>query len=374
MIQKLYPKDQIEKYLLIDVVTIAIFTYLVFVKYNTFGFFGSFVLYAMFLGAFYVNLWYRDWRLLFSSFVAFGVLTVLGIFYHHGLLTFAFLQADLLGRSRSKKMIGIGMLGILAMYMTTYYGREGHPFAFVYTAYLPVLIVMLLLPVIVYIRQQSLSLEHALDEAHDKLERYIQEEERNRIARDLHDTLGQTLTMIKMKSELAMRLMDKQQSELAKKEMKEVMDTSRFALKQVREMVTSMRYVSIAEEIRQAEELFQMAGIRLAIRGMNEVPSSLSRVAETMIALSLREALTNVIKHSQAKNCSVDMLERDGVYEVKVVDDGIGIGKGAEAGNGIESIRERMRLVQGSAVITESSDGGVTVTLSIPTGERGNVP
>lgn len=104
------------------------------------------------------------------------------------------------------------------------------------------------------------SLQKELSAANSQIERYIQEEERHRIARDLHDTLGQTLTMIKLKSELTIRLIEKDTTQ-AKQELNDILDTSRFALKQVRELVTDMKYISIESELNHLRELLRTAGI-----------------------------------------------------------------------------------------------------------------
>lgn len=369
MLQKLYPRDQIDRYLFIDVIALVSLAYQVFLVHHSFGFIGSFLLYGIYLGAFYISLWHQDWRLVVAVYMGCGVLAVLGLFYHSSLTSYAFMQAAQLGLARSKRLIGVGMLAIPVMHATVYYGREGGWTGFGESYLLLLLILQLLTPIIFYIIQRSRSLGHALDEANQKIERYAQEEERHRIARDLHDTLGQTLTMIKMKSELAMRLMDKE-SEQAKQEMKEVMETSRFALKQVREVVTSMKHVSVAEEIQHAQTLFRTADVYMIIKELGPQPD-LSHVKETMLALSLREAFTNVIKHSRAQTCTVQRgWNVDGQYEVKVVDDGVGITNKVKQGHGIESMRERMRLVGGSALVEPPVDDGFVVTLRIPANPR----
>jgi two-component system, NarL family, sensor histidine kinase DesK len=324
MIRRLYPQEQMDKYLLIDIIVIVAMAYHVFIVHNTFGFGWSFVLYGMFLSSYYVCLWYRDWRLLLSALLGLGILLVFGVFYDPIMLIFAFVQADLIGRSRSKPAIATVMLGIVVMYMITYGWRTGEPFAFADTFLLPIMVIQLIVPIIIHIRERSKSLEHELVTANAKIKRYIQEEERNRIARDLHDTLGQTLTMIKMKSELAARLLDHKPA-AAKRELKEVKDASRFALKQVRELVASMKYVSVGAEIEHTQKLLHTAGITLIREETDRLPHEVSDLAETMLALSIREAFTNTIRHSRSRTCTLYMNRKNGTYEVKIVDDGVGM-------------------------------------------------
>lgn len=365
MLHNIYPKDQIDRYLLLDLIAVVYLAYHLFIASHPFGFLWSFVLFILFLATYYFCLWYRDWRLLFSAILGLALVLILSMYYDPALLVLAFVQTDLIGRSRSKWSIGIVMLSLVAMYSTTFYVWEGHPLAFIHTLYLPILIVQLLVPIVIRIRQRSKSLEHALLIANKKIERYIQEEERNRIARDLHDTLGQTLTMISMKSELAIRMIDKKPEQI-RHELNDVTDAARTALKQVRELVTSMKFVSLAEELEHAAKLFRIAGIELIIKEIDTVPPEFSSVAETMLALSLREACTNTIKHSQATTCTIHMKRYDDKYEMQIIDDGIGMNSEDNQGNGLMSMHERMRLVQGEANVVSPEEGGVTVTLRIP--------
>lgn len=361
---KWYPDDQIEKYLVVDLIFTVFLIYRVLTADSPFGLIGSFLLLGLYLFAFYVSLWFRDWRMVLSTFLGCTVISVFAMFYDEDFLHFGFVFSDLLGRIRSKFQMLIGMLGFIAMYAGTHRYLKGDWFAFLETIHLPILILLLLLPIVIRVKERSKLLRKELDTANEKLERYIQEEERHRIARDLHDTLGQTLTMITLKSELAIRLMDKK-SEQAKREMNEVMSTSRFALKQVRELVTSMKYVSLDEEIEYASNFLDSSEIRLSIRKSLSAPK-LSKVTETMLALSLRESITNIIKHSKAQNCSITSEYTDGWYYIHIEDDGIGFVSGEMNGNGLNSIQERIRLLKGHTNIATSVSGGVIVTLSVP--------
>lgn len=360
---RLYPPDQIEKYLLIDMIALVFLFYHVITADGPFGLIGDLFLLSLFLYAFYMMLWHRDWRLLLFSLLSCAVLSVFGIFYNEWLLLYGLIIADLLGRARSKSTIAIGMVGISAMFLGTHFYGKGDLLSFGKTAFFPILIIQLLVPIVISIREGSKLLKRELATANKKIERYIQEEERHRIARDLHDTLGQTLTMITLKSELAVRLMDKNSTQ-AKQEIEEVIRTTRFALKQVRELVTSMSHVSLKDEIEHAGKLLHTSGIALRVQ-RNTSPPKLSAVAETMLALSLRESITNVIKHSQASICIIEEVYREGWFQIRIEDNGIGLNKEAR-GNGISFMRERMRLLQGEMHLSIPAGGGNRVTLKIP--------
>lgn len=366
MKRNLYPANHIG-YLYIDLIVLVFLFYHVLKADSPFGLLGSLALLALFLLAFYVSLWNRNWRLPVAAICGCGLLAIFSSYTNEWLLLYGFIFSDLLGRARSKVQILVGLFGFAAMYLASFTYLKGAPFAFVETVHLPVLILQLLVPAVVYITERTKFLQRELATANETIEKYIQEEERHRIARDLHDTLGQTLTMIKLKSELATRLIERQ-PEQAKQEMDEVMRTARLALHQVRELVTAMKHVSLLDEIEYARELMRVAQITLIVEESTPAPR-LSKVAETMLALSVREAFTNILKHSQAETCHVTTELTDGWYHVHIVDDGVGLAQQETEGNGLASMRERMRLLQGRVQLTASTHGGVAVTLSVPLSE-----
>lgn len=369
--KKLYPIDQVEKYLLIDIVAIVFLIYKVIKTESSLGLSGKLLLISIVLLSHYVCLWYRDWRLLVGCFSGFGSLVILGVFLQKWLLLYGFIYADLLGRAKRKIYIGIGMVGIVMVYCLFNWLTDGHPFLFANSMLLPFMIVQLFIPFVVYTKEKAKALQGKLDTANAQLERYIQEEERHRIARDLHDTLGQTLTMIKLKSELTIKLVETDAKQ-AKEEMKDILNSSRFALKQIRELVTDMNFVSLEKEIEESKKILQTVGIELTIVEKEKLPL-LSSVTETMLALSIRESITNIIKHSQAKHCMITKYYQDKMYHIQIWDDGNGdLKKGY--GNGIRSIQERMEKLNGTAEVNGSLNKGVSITLKVPvhTNEGGN--
>jgi len=362
---RIYPESQIQRYLIIDIFICVFLFYQVLTADSPVGRFGTFLLLALFLALFYMGLWYRGLRLLLVVAAGCGLMTVFAVFYNPWILLFATVFADFLGRVRSGSHLAVGMAAIFAMYPVTNFVLHRDAFHFLHTAHLPFLIVQLAIPFVVRILEKSESLKHELASANERIALYAQEEERHRLARDLHDTLGQTLTMIKVKSELAMRMMDKH-PERARQEMQEVVRSSRLALKQVRDLVTDMKYVSLDQEIELGRSLLASAGIQFDFRKAADRPN-LTKVTETMLALAVRESLTNVVKHSQAKHCTVTERTADGWYRLDIEDDGIGLTDDPTAeGHGLAAIEERMRLLQGEARIGPSPAGGVKVSLAIP--------
>lgn len=183
-----------------------------------------------------------------------------------------------------------------------------------------------------------------------------------RIARDLHDTLGHTLSMITLKSQLVHRLisMDK---EKALHEAKEIEKTSRSALKQVRELVSDMRAITFAEELMETETILEAAGIHYQFEGdskLEEVPL----LTQNILSMCLKEGITNVVNHSQAKNCVIKMIKKAGEIELTIYDDGRGFDGKSKDGNGLKGIYERLRLIDG--YININSTNGTKLIITIP--------
>ena len=362
---RLYPENQLRRYLILDIILCVFLFYQTLTTDSSLGLFGTFLLLALFLVLFYMGLWFRGWRLLTVVVAGCGLMAVFAVCYKPWLLLFAVAFADFLGRVRSREQLAAGLAAFAAMYLVTSYVVYQDAFHFFQTPLLPFMIIQLAIPFAVRIMERSESLKSELAAANERIALYAQEEERHRLARDLHDTLGQTLIMIKMKSELAMRMTEKN-PDRARQELQEVVRASRAALKQVRDLVTDMRYVSLRQELEHGRILLDSAGIGFEFHGAERRPN-LSKVTETMLALALRESLTNVAKHSGAGRCAVTEEFDDGWYRLRIEDDGAGMTEEQKtAGHGLSAMEERMRLLRGEARVGRSALGGVMVTLAVP--------
>ncbi|WP_028400621.1 sensor histidine kinase [Ectobacillus panaciterrae] len=226
---------------------------------------------------------------------------------------------------------------------------------------LPMLILMLLFPFGLQAGRKRKELEGKLNKANEQIQELVKREERQRIARDLHDTLGHTLSLITLKSQLVEKLVTKD-PERAKLEAKEIEQTSRAALKQVRELVTEMRSITIAEEIVQVQAILQAAGIAFQYEEEADT-ANIAPLTQNIMGMCLREAVTNVVKHSQATVCTVRVYITKGETVLEVKDNGVGI-QSAE-GNGLNGIQERLALLEGVLKLA-SGNGGTEVAISIP--------
>lgn len=207
----------------------------------------------------------------------------------------------------------------------------------------------------------------ALAASRDEARRLAASAERERIARDLHDVLGQTLTVVAVKSELASKLL-RRDPEAAARELEEIHQTARSALAEVRAAVTGMRSASMATELAGARAALDSAGI-VATAQLD--PAPLSPPVETTLAYVLREAVTNVVRHSGATRCRIQVERRGDVVVMEVADDGHGGGAAlaTRASGGITGMRLRLAGIGGTLAI--DSQHGTTVVATVPVPEGG---
>ena len=203
----------------------------------------------------------------------------------------------------------------------------------------------------------------ALRRTQDEVERLAKLAERERIARDLHDLLGHTLTVITRKSELARRLADKD-PERAVQEIAEVEQVARDALKEVRTALSGFRQTDFSTELAQARVALQSALIHFEA----EVDAiDIDPATEQVLALALREATTNVLRHSQADSCRVRLENLDDQVRLTVQDNGKGTAGrdgAAQDGLGLTGMRERVSALDGDFNV--EGRGGTTLTITIP--------
>ncbi len=206
-----------------------------------------------------------------------------------------------------------------------------------------------------------------LKAAREEVEHLAKVAERERIARDLHDLLGHTLTVIAVKCELADKLAvrDPQRS---RQEIREVHRISRLALSEVRRAVQGYRadvFPGLVTELATARRTLVSAGVEVAVEEAEEaarLAGGLGPARETALVLALREAVTNVLRHARARSCRISVDRRKGRAVLEVADDGRG-GLAPE-GSGLAGMRERIQSLGGR--VARSGDGGHTLRVELP--------
>jgi two-component system sensor histidine kinase DesK len=176
-------------------------------------------------------------------------------------------------------------------------------------------------------------------------------EERLRVARDLHDLLGHTLSMIALKSELAWRTMERE-PEQAAQEMQDVEKTARQVLREVRTAVAGYRQPTLESEVEGACQLLEAAGIEYHIERVGgEFPAPVDAV----LAWVVREGVTNVVRHSRARHCSLCLTEAPGAVRLVITNDDHGSPlppmqqASSPSGNGLSGMVERV-VAQGGHI------------------------
>ena len=209
------------------------------------------------------------------------------------------------------------------------------------------------------IAAQRMRASQKLDLAHEEIAHLAKVAERERIARDLHDVLGHTLSLVVLKSELAGKLLDRN-PEKARKEIAEVEQIARSALGEVRQAIRGYRSEGLAAELDRARATLDAAGVTL---DCNTKPPKLRPAEETVLSLIVREAVTNIVRHAHASHCRMRFEENNGATSLIVEDDGRG-GIRLE-GSGLRGMRERVGSLGGQVRI--DSDRGTRLVIEIPT-------
>lgn len=185
-------------------------------------------------------------------------------------------------------------------------------------------------------------------------------QERYRIARDLHDLLGQSLSLITLKGELATRQLT--EGGPGTDEVRDIVSLSRQALQQVREAVSGYRQPTLATELTAARVALQSAGIEVdVVQGVG----ALDRETEAVLGWLIRESTTNVVRHSGGKQCRIELNRIDGRIEVEVVNDGRRV-PDVPRGNGLRGLDERLALLGGTLQTSPLPGAGFRLRAVIP--------
>lgn len=183
--------------------------------------------------------------------------------------------------------------------------------------------------------------------------------ERERIARDLHDLLGHTLSLVILKSELATKLADRD-PERAREEIRDVERIAREALAEVRSAVTGYRAGGFTPEIQHARSALATASVTFEcdVHSGTQLPPA----HEAVLCLALREAVTNIVRHAGARRCKMSLHVSEGACTMRITDDGRGGDK--PFGSGLSGMRERVEVLGGS--LTRDGRHGTTLTVTLP--------
>jgi two-component system, NarL family, sensor histidine kinase DesK len=218
--------------------------------------------------------------------------------------------------------------------------------------------------------RMQIELMRQLRQARETVAKLAASEERLRLARDMHDLTGQSLSTITLKSELAAkrlnRLPESPEREAIAGEMADIAGVSRQTLHDIREAVSGYRRPTLAIETITARTTLEAAGITL-----DDDPGLIMRSgtfdpdAEAALAWCLREAVTNVVRHSGARTCELRLTEGRGEMSLRIADDGKGFSGVPGTGNGLHNMSERLSAA-GGALTVEPGRPGFRLSATVP--------
>jgi two-component system sensor histidine kinase DesK len=234
--------------------------------------------------------------------------------------------------SSAKVLIGATVVELAALAIESYY-FPSNPINFLITGFFAVVVGVSNL----FVAKQK-RMDQKLRRAQEENVELSAVAERERIARDLHDVLGHTLSVIVLKAELAGRLMGRDDARAAA-EIAEVEKTARTALAEVREAIGGYRSKGLSAEVEQARMTLDAAGVALECES---APPSLRPKEETVLSLAVREAVTNIVRHAGATRCTLRFARTDDGFDLMELRDDGTKGPGAKEGNGLRGMRERV--------------------------------
>ncbi|MEV6152133.1 sensor histidine kinase [Nonomuraea sp. NPDC052129] len=201
-----------------------------------------------------------------------------------------------------------------------------------------------------------------LRDAQGEVARLAAADERLRIARDLHDLLGHSLSLIVLKSELAGRLAEDSPKVL--QEIHDIESVARKALTEVREAVTGYRQRSLPEELDNARAVLRAAGVEPLVR-VSGTP--LPGLLDGLFGWAVREGTTNVVRHARARRCRIEVTH-DGEHAIlEIMDDGQGE-EPVRLGSGLQGLTERVREAGGYVEVGPGAKAGFRLRVLVPVG------
>lgn len=353
---------------------ISIYVWIIFCILPLFFIFKSFSPLESFIGLLLVAAFFLSYRQSFMSkgwrmyvWIAIQIVVSITLIILFGYLYFSLFLAFFIGNIRNKAgFITMYVVHLVTTIISVCIGFFTQNDLFV--TQFPFLIIgvigVILLPFNSHNRIKQEKLEGQLEDANKRISQLLVIQERQRIARDLHDTLGQKLSLIGLKSDLAYKVIENDPAR-AKTELQDINYTARIALKEVRELVSNIRNGKLEDEILRVQQILKAAEIDLRVKGDPNLKDT-PLLVENVLTMCLKEAVTNVVKHSQATFCHVLIKQTQNELFLQVQDNGIGFVQGHQfsEGNGLRGMKERLEFVNG--VLEISGSDGTTLNIRIP--------
>lgn len=345
--------------------------YFIFSKSSTSAIVAGTILIVFFFVCYLLAFLSKGWSMYVWTSIQIVISMVMTVIFSY--VYFSIFLAFFIGNIKSKSgFYTLYIIHLISTFVTVNFGlaTQQQIFFTQFPFVLICLIVVILLPFNTYNQKKQDKLEDELQHANKRISELVKLEERQRIARDLHDTVGQKLSLIGLKSDLAGKLLHKDMIK-AEKEISDIRSTARIALKEVRELVTQMRGTRLEDELYGVSQMLLAAQIDFELHGDPKLKST-SLMAENVLCMCLKEAVTNVVKHSHASKCEVFIEITADEVVLNIQDNGIGIDieSSKNHGNGLRGMRERLEFVNGTMQIAATEKAGTRLVLTVPNAVR----
>jgi two-component system sensor histidine kinase DesK len=307
---------------------------------------------ALFVILYFRSFWVRGRQLILVT----ALTTLLGVVFwplSPGAGALFIYAASMIAHTESSKIAIRGVVIITAITIVEAIGLQLRP----ENALWPIIFTIIVGAINIHFAQVGRS-NARLRLAQDEIEHLAKVAERERIARDLHDLLGHTLSLVILKSELATKLADRD-PERAREEIRDVERIAREALAEVRSAVSGYRSGGLQAELQRARSALATAGVALEL---NVTKSTIPPTQEAVLCLAVREAVTNIVRHSGARNCRLTLSDSPEAYTLAISDDGRG--GNAPFGSGLSGMQERVEILGGT--LRRDGRRGTTLTVQLP--------
>lgn len=332
------------------------FTSLVFYQRYPYGYLYAAIGTIIFLAVYFYSHWVSNKRIIWNI-LAILIIGSLMTLITPGASVFFVYAAAFCCRLGSTKKAFIGLLFILVWILLLTISFSFSPFYYVPAA----LFTLLIGGINIYEHDITLK-NQALMLSQQEVRDLARTSERERIARDLHDLIGHTFSLITLKAELAGKLINND-NDKARSEISELEHISRDALKQVREVVTGYRTSDLNTELAHAKYVLESNEIHFVYQFDD---FKLSDQINKELAIILKELVTNILKHAQAGQVSAKITQSEQAVILTVVDDGVGFIQSKEhKGFGLKGIEERVKNFSGTLEIDSIKQTSITVTIPL---------
>ncbi|MFD4788855.1 sensor histidine kinase [Streptomyces sp. NPDC058459] len=286
------------------------------------------------------------------------VTTGLAVTYGGSWLMFFPLLGLAVGATARGRGLGVGapLLAAFAAVVAGWRGGWSHAPDIGYATFLSCMVTAAILSLSETVRE--------LRAAREELARRAVEKERLRFSRDLHDLLGHTLSVIVVKSEAARRLAGRD-LDAALAQLGDIESVGRQALTEIREAVTGYREGSLSTELTRARSALAAASVEPVVR---QSGAPLAPQTEALLGWVVREAVTNVVRHSRADRCEITVDSAEERVRLTVTDNGTPIAHPTTDGTGLTGLTERLAAAGGSLTAGAAPQGGFTVAAELPVG------